>query len=838
MPIAAGTRFGRFEVLGPLGAGAMGEVYRARDESLGRQVAIKVLPSRFSADPERMRRFDVEARAAGTLNHPNIVAIYDLGTHDGMPYVVSELLEGETLRDVLAAGRLPLRRTIDYARQIARGLAAAHAQGIVHRDLKPENLFVTVDGQLKILDFGLAKLVRPERGDSPASDSLAATMTQAGLIMGTAGYMAPEQVRAEAADHRADIFSLGCVLYEMASGRRAFHRETPVETLNAILREEPAKFPADVSAEAQGLVAIIMRCLEKRPGERFESAHDLVFSLEFSAWAPPDPAGSNGTQAAGTGPLGAIASPELSFKRLTFQRGSIVRARFTPDGHSVVYGGAWEGRPVEVYWMHLGSPEARSIGVVGTDLLAVSPTGELAVCLKRRARSGFIFTGTLARMPLGGVVARPLLEAVDEADWGPDGQLAVVREAGGMSRVEYPIGRVLFETPGWASHVRVSRDGAWVAFIHHDMLANDAGSVMMVDREGKARVLSEGWDTIRGLTWSADGREVWFTAHREGAGRNLHSVSLDRALRTLIAVPGQLCIQDVHADGRALLTHATERQAVMVQTPDEPAGRDLSWLDWSLLRDLSADGSMLLIHESGEGGGPLSSICLRPTDGSPAVRLGDGYPLQLSPDGMAVLCLQLDPNARGERHLALLPTGVGEPRAIPTPGLRCQWAQWTPDGTGVVITASEPDRPLRLYRQDLDGGNRIPIGPDGPISSRFHVSPDGRWVAVKSGSQPYALYPIEGGERRIVPGLDANEDILPWTLENGSLLVYQEGRIPARIDRIDLETGERTRWREIAPPDPTGMASMRGFRFTPDGKGYGYTYTVQLDDLYLLEGLR
>ncbi len=838
MSIAAGTRFGRFEVLGLLGAGAMGEVYRARDESLGRQVAIKVLPVRFSSDPERLRRFDVEARAAGTLNHPNIVAIYDLGTQDGMPYVVSELLEGETLRAVLDGGRLPLRKTIDYARQIARGLAAAHAQGIVHRDLKPENLFVTSDGQLKILDFGLAKLVSPEQGEARAGDSLAATMTQAGMIMGTAGYMAPEQVRAEAADHRSDIFSLGCVLYEMAAGQRAFHRETPVETLNAILREEPAKFPADVSAEAQGLVAIVMRCLEKRPGERFESAHDLAFGLEFSAWSPREQGGADGAKAAGTAPLTAIASPDLSFKRLTFQRGSIMRARFTPDGHSVVYGGAWEGRPVEVFWMHLGSPEARSIGAVGSDLFAVAPTGELAVCLKRRARSGFIFSGTLARMPLGGVVARPLLEGVDEADWGPDGQLAAVRETGGLGRVEYPIGRVLFETSGWTSHVRVSRDGAWVAFIHHELSGNDAGSVTVVDRQGHARVLSQGWDTIRGLAWSADGREVWFTAHREGAGRNLHSVSLEGALRTLIAVPGQLCIQDIHTDGRALLTHSMERQAVLVQAPDEPAGRDLSWLDWSLLRDLSADGSMMLIHESGEGGGPNSSICLRPTDGSPAVRLGDGYALQFSPDGMFVLCLQRAEDDPGEMRLVILPTGAGEPSVIPTPGVRCRSAQWMPEGTSVVIAAHEPGRPLRLYLQGIDDTNRVPIGPEGPITLPFYVSPDGGWVAVRSGSQPYGLYPVAGGERRTIPALDAQDDILPWTLENGSLLVYQEGRIPARIDRINLATGERTLWREIKPPDPTGMSSMRGFRFTPDGKGYGYTYTVQLDDLYLLEGLR
>jgi hypothetical protein len=832
MSVPAGTRFGRFEVLGPLGAGAMGEVYRARDESLGREVAIKVLPARFSADPERLRRFDTEARAAGTLHHPNVVTTYDLGTHDGMPYVVSELLEGETLRALLEGGKLPLRKAIDYGRQTALGLAAAHARGIVHRDLKPENLFVTLDGHVKILDFGLAKLIRPEQGDSPAGDSLAATMTQAGMIMGTAGYMAPEQVRAEAADHRSDIFSLGCVLYEMATGERAFHRDTPVETLNAILREDPAAFPADVRAAAPGLVPIVLRCLEKRPGERFESARDLAFSLAFSAWSPRDPG------AAEAPPQAAIASPELSFHRLTFQRGSILRARFTPDGHSVVYGGAWEGRPVEVFWMHIGSPEARSIGAVGSDVLAVSPGGELAVCLKRRARSGFISSGTLARMPLGGVVARPLLEAVDEADWGPDGQIAVAREVGGMGRVEYPIGRVLFETAGWASHVRVSRDGARVAFIHHELPGNDAGSVTVVELDGRSRALSEGWGTIRGLAWSADGREVWFTAHREGAGRNLHGVSLEGTLRTLIAVPGQLCIQDVHPNGRVLLTHAMERQAIMAQAPGESSARDMSWLDWSLLRDLSADGTMMLIHESGEGGGPETAICLRPTDGSPAVRLGDGYPLQFSPDGMSVLCLQHGADPAAGRQLALLPTGVGSPSVIPTPGLTCRSAQWMPDGTSVLIAAMEPGRPLRLYRQGLDGGERVPVGPEGPLVMPFFVSPDSRWVALRTGSRPWALYPLAGGEPRAIPALEPQDEVLPWTLEAGSILVHQEARIPARIDRIDLESGARTLWREIAPPDPTGMASMRGFRFTPDGKGCGYTFTMQLDDLYLLEGLR
>ncbi len=278
MTLAPGTTIGPYEITGFVGAGAMGEVHRARDSRLGREVAIKVLPAQFSADRERLRRFDQEARTAGTLNHRNILAIYDVGSHEGMPYVVSELLQGGTLRERMPAGGLPRRKALEYGVQVAEGLAAAQARGVIHRDLKPENLFVTNDGTVKILDFGLAKLV--EAGGAPGgSDSLAGTMTGVGLIMGTVGYMAPEQARGLTADHSSDIFALGCVLYEMLTGVRAFHRDSPMDTLAAILNEDPPPFPAALRTEAPGLVAVILRCLEKAPGERFESARDLAFAL-------------------------------------------------------------------------------------------------------------------------------------------------------------------------------------------------------------------------------------------------------------------------------------------------------------------------------------------------------------------------------------------------------------------------------------------------------------------------------------------------------------------------------------------------------------------------------
>lgn len=280
MTLPAGTRLGPHELLAPLGAGGMGEVYRARDTRLGREVAIKLLPAAFSADPDRLRRFDEEARAASALNHPNILTIHDIGSQDGAPYVVSELLEGETLRDRLAAGPLPQRKAVACAIQFAQGLAAAHEKGIIHRDLKPENLFVTKDGRVKILDFGLAKLTRPEAKAAAASHIETAAGTEPGVILGTVGYMSPEQVRGKAADQRSDIFSFGAVLYEMLSGQRAFQGDSPIETMNAILRDDPPDLSPAIRDLPPALDRIVRRCLEKNSEERFQVARDVAFVLE------------------------------------------------------------------------------------------------------------------------------------------------------------------------------------------------------------------------------------------------------------------------------------------------------------------------------------------------------------------------------------------------------------------------------------------------------------------------------------------------------------------------------------------------------------------------------
>ena len=279
MTLTAGSRLGPYEVLSQIGAGGMGEVWRARDPRLGRDVAIKVLPASFSADPDRLRRFEQEARAAGVLNHPNITAVYDTGIQDGAPYVVQELLEGETLRSALAGGKLSPRRAIDYALQVAHGLAAAHEKGIVHRDLKPENVFVTKDGRVKILDFGLAKLTHLEEGGH-GSNLPTIGGTEPGIVMGTIGYMSPEQVRGLPADARSDIFSYGAIFYEMLSGRRAFHGNSAADTMSAILREDPPELSATNQTVSPGLDRVVRHCLEKNPEQRFHSAHDIAFALE------------------------------------------------------------------------------------------------------------------------------------------------------------------------------------------------------------------------------------------------------------------------------------------------------------------------------------------------------------------------------------------------------------------------------------------------------------------------------------------------------------------------------------------------------------------------------
>jgi eukaryotic-like serine/threonine-protein kinase len=635
MTLAAGTKLGPYEIVAPIGAGGMGEVYRARDERLKREVAIKVLPPELAEDAERRTRFEREARSASALSHPNILTIYDIGSAKDTVYIAMELVEGGTLKDLLASGALPSRKLLELGTQIADGLAAAHAAGIVHRDLKPANIMVSKHGYAKILDFGLAKLVTPEDKEVSALQTAAGDPTRPGLVMGTAGYMSPEQAAGRAVDYRSDQFSFGSILYEMATGQRAFERGTTAETLTAIIREEPqsvAQANPKVPAPIRWLVE---RCLAKDPEDRFGTTKDLardLASIRDHLSEAVSTTGASGQVAAAATPkrrmglgaalglaavlaaavgIGAYVSGKKAgriappvFRELTFQRGEIYSARFAPDGQTLLYAASWEGRPVEIFVSRLDSPEARPFGLKGADVFAVSPSGEMAVSLDRRFGGPFMKTGTLARIGLtGGGTPREVLEDVQWADWSSDGQaLAVVRVVGTHSRLEYPIGKVLYESEGWFSNPRVSRDGGAVAFLNHPLIADDGGSVEIVDKAGKRTKLAGDFSTEGGLAWSPDGKEVWFTAAETGGNRGLYAVTRGGSRRVLARVTGNLTLQDVSRDGRALIAHDALRSGILAWAPGDAKERDLSWLDWSSVRDIAADGSIFVFSETGEGG--------------------------------------------------------------------------------------------------------------------------------------------------------------------------------------------------------------------------------------------
>src|SRR5450830_1255513 len=570
MTLTAGTRLGTYEILAPLGAGGMGEVYRARDTKLDRDVAVKVLPADLANDPEALSRLEREARAVAQLSHPNILAIHDFGREGETAYAVMELLEGETLRARLEQGALPARKAVDLAVQMAEGLAAAHEKGIVHRDLKPENVFVTGEGRVKLLDFGLAKRTDPATGSGSRLQTVD-KHTEPGTVMGTVRYMSPEQVRGEAVDHRSDIFSFGAVLYEMLSGRQAFGRDTAADSMSAILKEDPPEIAASASGSSPALQRIVQHCLEKKPGERFQSARDIAFDLQaLSGSAMASGAAGTVTRRgsrlwlAGIAVVGALglaglglyragrraerrSATGVTFRQMSFRPQAIFQAAFAPDGETIVYSAALEGNVPELFTIRPEFPEPRPYGLPRTHLLSISSKGELAVLTNARFVHQRLFIGTLARVSLGSTAPREILESVRQADWSPDGSdLAIIRMADGKDRLEFPIGKVLYETAGYLSDLRVSPRGDRIALFEHPAANwDDRGSLIVVDRTGKRTVLSGDYWGEEGLSWSQAGDEVLFTASTVGIAQTLYGVDLSGHRRVGLTSAGGLTLHGV-----------------------------------------------------------------------------------------------------------------------------------------------------------------------------------------------------------------------------------------------------------------------------------------------------
>jgi len=856
MSVSVAYCIGPYEVLTKIGVGGMGEVYKAQDTRLNRTVAIKILTESFARDPTRLQRFEQEARILAALNHPNIIAVFDYGIHDGKPYLVTEFLSGETLRERLSEGALPVRKAIAYAFEIAEALSVAHDNGIVHRDLKPENIFLTTEGHVKVLDFGLARSSPPsERSDDSPTIS-GVVDTAPGTVMGTVGYMSPEQVRGQAVDYRSDIFSLGTVLYEMISGRRAFHGASSVETMNAILKDDPPELLGDHPEIPSAVDRILRHCLEKEPQHRFESARDLAFDLASLSTAS-DSSGRQpllskqrslrkavlvslavATVVAAAFWLGAHLLPPASpqFRKLTFQRGHVYLARFAPDPRTVLYSASWSGNPSEVFSTVAGSQDSRPLGISNADLLAVSSKGELAVLLKPRLdMAGFLHVGTLARVSMsGGTAPREIAEDISGADWSPDGSnLAVLRlECCRYADVlEYPPGKAIYHStrPDWLSHVRISPDGRLIAVLQHSGLGDDRGRMLVFDTDGNLKFRSEMWDGVYGLAWIAN-RKLWVTATTpQNIARQLFELDLRGNKRAVIDLPGELTVEDVAANGAALLTLNDRR--ILIHAFRDGTWRDLSWLDRSILDTISADGSTILFHEGGQGGGHLGATYIRSLEGSPPVRLSDGYGVDLSPDKKWVfVTVPLLPT-----QYRLVPTGAGEPRIVITPDIRQPRPIGfsRPLGRALIWMGASDQNQDQMFATELDGSHPRPISPPGTFRGASH---NGRFD-IHATADGFQLWDYQDQAAQSVKGIERN-DLIASVGDDGQWAYV--GRVTAapalRILRVNLHTGEAEAITEITLNDLAGITSLRRLIIAPDGKTLVLCYVRHLSELYVMHG--
>jgi Tol biopolymer transport system component len=865
MNLAPGTKLGPYEIVSLLGAGGMGEVYRARDSRLRRDVAIKVLPQALSLDSDRMRRFEQEALATAALNHPNILAVFDIGTSDGSPYVVSELLEGETLRDRLRSGSIATRKTLDYALQIAHGLAAAHEKGIIHRDLKPENLFITKDGRLKILDFGLAKLTQADPGSNPSMATVTHGATEAGVVMGTAGYMSPEQVRGMTLDPRSDIFSFGAILYEMLSGKRAFHGDTPADTMSSILKEDPPELSETNRNVSPALERIVQHCLEKNPESRFHSASDIAFDLEHLSGLSGSAArvatagvDSGNPQprrklaigiAAGLMIAGAVYGlgwwhgnagvqpPLVEYQQITFRTGRIGNARFTPDG-SIVYSASWEGGDDQLYMSRTDDPGSRELGINDAELLSISKGGELAIRLNTLGHGGYARSGTLARVPLSGGTPREVLDNVQDADFSANGDtMAIVRYVPENNhwRLEYPIGKVLIDSINWMSHPKISPDGKWIAFADHENGGgDDEGSLAVIgaDGQGKERKLSSGWTSLQGILWSPAGDEIWFTSTNTGEASNPRAVTLSGKLRTITNVPGGMWLEDSR-NGAVLTVTNHERLGIRGIAPGGKEEHELGWFGWSELRDISSDGRKILFEEEGDGGGSNYTVFLRNTDGSPPARIGEGLAMAISPDGKWVITRR----AKGG-PLILVPTGAGESRQLTHDTVSYDGARFFPDGKQLLAYGIEAGHGGRDYLIDLSNGDSKPITPEG-IGGTL-LSPDGKSVAVRGPDGKRGIWPLEGGGFHPIPGLEGNTGVIGWTPDGDSVYVTLSGLRTkvSKVSRLNLQTGKMEPWKTFGEATGAGVTAVSPPRLSSDGSAYAYLYVHILSEAYVVKGLR
>jgi Tol biopolymer transport system component/tRNA A-37 threonylcarbamoyl transferase component Bud32 len=896
MSLKPGTMLGTYELIAMIGAGGMGEVYKARDSKLNRLVAIKVLPASLAADAALLARFDREAKAVAALSHPNVLGIFDLATQDGLTYAVMELLEGESLRDKLKGGALPPKRAIEIATELAQGLGAAHERGIVHRDVKPENIFLTREGRVKVLDFGLAKQVSTPRGVTSTVDTAALGQhpqgTEAGMILGTVGYMSPEQVRGEAADHRADVFAFGVVLYEMLSGQRPFHGETSVQTMSAILDEEPRELTSSRGPLPPALERLVNHCLEKQPEARFQSMKDVAYNLQNLSTVSSDSAGKAkalrpqrlsplqiSLGAAATliliGLLWAFHLPPFArpaqpiFTRVTHTPGTIEAAFFGPDGKTVYFSERIKGAQPELFVLHPGSPEPKPLGIKDALLLGVSPTGDLAILREPKGFFGAMYRGMLAQVNGGGGSVKEIQENVVHAAWDGAGFVTDTAPSWQRFKVEFG-GRVLLEgDPGTVSvrFLRLSPDGARLAMVVSDAVSKT--EIVSFDRSGQrsvhfTKVGDSLGDTFTGLAWSPDGDLLF--SELQGDQTGVWSLSLKGARRLLWRGQGTQALMDVSKEGRLLLAHQEVRRNVLVQKAREAQAMDVSIASGTQAYGFSADGKALLLLECPvQDGGTVQDLAyLWSPGGAPATRVAKGSPQSLSPDGRwANLQINgfdpasldpaltaafreagldprkvLDPVAPGF-YLLFVPTGAGRPfvLALPKSIENLGTALLTPDGKRVVFIADEKGE-THWYVMDRQGGTPKAISsPEYGVSTiGSFLSPDGSRLIIYDGVR-YAIQSLAGGEAQPIRGLLAGERVFAWGRDGKSVFV-RKGLLSFTVDRLDLEIGARHPVFAFSPSDLSGLVNVRSVHTIPEGNLFAMSCVRKLSDLYLVEGVK
>jgi eukaryotic-like serine/threonine-protein kinase len=866
MTLSSGTKLGPYEIQSPLGAGGMGEVYRARDTRLDRTVAIKVLPNHLSNDPDLKQRFEREARAISSLNHPRICTLHDVGHQDDIDFLVMEYLEGETLAERVRKGPLPLKESLKIGIEVCEALEAAQRSGIVHRDLKPGNIMLTKNGA-KLMDFGLAKAAVPGLSRAASAPLLSAAktiseatplspLTSAGTVIGTIQYMAPEQIEGKEADARSDLFALGAVLYEMATGKRPFEGKSQISLASAILEKEPEPIRTIQPLTPPAFERVVTTCLAKNPDDRFQNPHDVRLELEWIAKDLPQLTAQRPlTQAkpfarilpwlvtaavallaAGGGFLSRREKPAPHYLNVSHREGTLTGARFTHDGETIVYSGRWEADAPQISVARVGSPESRPLGISSAEIASISSSDELAVFLGCEEAFYLNCGGTLAMVSLAGGSPRTLAEHVLQADWHPDGKrLVITVMSPDGPRLEFPPGHVLYQQrAGWFGHPRFSPDGSLIAFENHSIAGNDDGEVDLLDlKTGQHSVLFRS-ASVEGLAWSADGKELWFAATKSGGWADTIYAMRPGGRERVILTSPQVRLYDISKDGRVLLSQETWLTQLIGLFPGDKAEHPYSWLDASFPIALSADGRVISFFEGGDVYALENDFqsYYRPTDGSPAVRLGVGM-ATVSPDGKWVV-LGSNHNIP-KRPLQLQPLGPGQLRDLPTPGLEAfDKIGWSDDGREIVYEAQTSQGDWNVYTQSVASGPPVLVTTHERHSYPV-LSPDGKTLALRKQEGGVFLYPATGGQPVALKGASESEYPIRFVSGGKSLLVAEMTGHELAFTLVELASGRRELWKRISSE---ARASQLLFVGTPDLKYYAYPNPRFSSVLYTVENLR